>query len=60
MNWSLEISLKSFSSCLQNEQTPLHYASSHGRVEVINVLLAAGAEINAPIKVDDLTTEISV
>ena len=31
-------------------ETPLHYASSHGHVDIVNLLLKKGADINARAK----------
>ena len=31
---------------VQRRRTPLHYATAHGHSEVINILIAANAEVN--------------
>jgi ankyrin repeat protein len=43
---------------LQNGWTPLHHACSRGHVEVVTVLLAAGAQVDAEDQV--WTVEIRV
>ena len=34
------------------EWAPLHYAAIHGRTEVVELLIAEGADVNAKSKVD--------
>ena len=38
-------------AALQNNYTPLHYASESGSAETVQVLLGAGADVNARAKV---------
>ena len=38
---------------LQWQQTPLHYAVLYGHIEVIKILLAKGADINAKNEVSE-------
>jgi ankyrin repeat protein len=46
-------------TCLLQERcTPLHYACSEGHVDVVTVLLRAGAQVNAQYRV--WTVEIRV
>jgi ankyrin repeat protein len=51
MNWSGLVWPKRVSDSLQHGSTPLHHACHEGKDEVVSVLLAAGANIEALGKV---------
>jgi uncharacterized protein len=41
-----------------NDWTPLHFAVSRDDVAAIELLVAHGADVSAPTRIDDLTTPL--